>query len=509
MKTRQTYKLLFGYLGIFLIFVGAMTLLPLLLLLNKEWAVYDSQFWINFFIPGMSAIVAGFGLTFLLKGTKDVKLGKHQDAVLLVLIWIFAIVVCAIPFLLKGDMTFTEAVFETTSGFSTIGLTVYNDFESHLYVFFRSLLTLIGGVGLVLIVTTAVSDKINIYAAEGHNDKLLPNLRKSASLILGIYVGLICFGTCAYMIAGVSFFDALVHSISAVATGGFSSKAGGLVELEAIVGNEAAIEIISIVLMILGSINFLTHFFLITGRFSKAAKDCELKLLGFLIVIFVPVFFISTLLNNTADLTTFDSFRHGAFTFVSSITTTGFSTVSNVVLLGESTMFLIIVMNVIGGGAGSTAGGVKQYRVVVAAKSFFWATRARLANPRMVYPHFVERLGEDKEIEHNDTVEAFGYIILYLCLMFLGALFVTSFAKDMAVLPLGRHVTFGDGLFEFSNAISSTGLSNGITAAAAYYNNYGVLWTLIIGMFAGRLEILSIYFAFYRIVRDIIGKETI
>ena len=75
-------------------------------------------------------------------------------------------------------------------------------------------------------------------------------------------------------------------------------------------------------------------------------------------------------------------------------------------------MFLIIFINVIGGGMGSTAGGVKQYRVAVAAKSFFWGTRDRLGNPRMFYPRFIYRCGEEKEITPNDSIEAFGYIIL-------------------------------------------------------------------------------------------------
>lgn len=508
-KTSLTYKLLFGYLGVFLVFVGVTCLLPLLLLF-----IYpeESGYLLNFLIPGCASIVAGLLLMILLKGTKEVRLGKHQDSVLLVLIWVCAICICAIPFLCRSDMNFTKSIFETTSGFSTIGLTVYTDFDCHLYVFWRALLTLIGGVGLVLVITTAISNKftLNLYTAEGHNDKLLPNLRKSAGAIFGIYLGIIALGTLAYWgvfkiggaNTGEELFDALIHSICAVATGGFSSRAGGIVELEAIYGCAPGIEAVSIILMLCGSINFLTHFFILTGQFKKVWKDCEIRMLLSMIAIFVPVFFVSTLFGNTSDLSVLDSLRHGAFTFFSAITTTGYSTTSSVTMLGQGTVFLVVIMNIIGGGAGSTAGGVKQYRVAVAAKSFVWGTKARLAPSRMVFPHFIKRSGEDREIKNKDSSEAFGYIILYVTLMFIGGLFITLF----------RKCNYGDALFEFSSAISSTGLSNGITSQAglcASFGDFATLWVLTCGMFLGRLEILPIFFSLFRIGRDILRKETV
>ena len=117
MKKSQTYRLIFGYLGIFLIFIGITCLLPLILL-----AFYpeESGDWLNFFIPGMSTVVAGVGLMQLLRGMHGVKLGKHQDCVLLVIIWVLAIGICSIPFICRDDMDLTQSVFETTSGQSTL-----------------------------------------------------------------------------------------------------------------------------------------------------------------------------------------------------------------------------------------------------------------------------------------------------------------------------------------------------------------------------------------------------
>ena len=507
-KTASGYRLILGYLGLFIAFIGITMLLPLLALIAYPEEAGD---WYYFAAPGGGAILLG-ALLFLLIFKRDkAQLGKHQDAILLVLIWLVSIFIAAVPFIIKGELTFTESIFETTSAFGTIGLTVFNEncFNSHLFLLYRSIICFLGGVGLVLVITSAISDRygLKLYVAEGHNDKLMPNLAKSARLILTIYIGLIALGTGLYVIAGMPVFDALIHSISAVATGGFSSKSQGLIYFQDST-NWPAVQAISCILMIMGAINFLLHMFLITGKFKKVWKDCEIRTFLILGFVFIPMFFLAVLSHQNWE-DPINALCTGSFTFISSITTTGFSNVENIANIGEVALFLIVIVNIIGGGMGSTAGGVKQYRLAVACKSIYWNTRARLASSRMIFPHYIDRCGEEREISSEDSQEAFGYILLYIAVLFIGALFVSFFAKDSVIPSLGRAPTFGDCAFEFSNAISSTGLSNGLTSVAGLTNNYGVLWTLIVGMFAGRLEIFPIYFAIYRVIRDILGKETI
>lgn len=502
-KAAGGYRLVFGYLGIFLILIGIICLLPLFTLFGSS---SEEQFAQNFYIPGAASIVVGCLLYSLIVGREKQQLGKYQDSVLLVLIWLCAIFVCAVPFAMSSiqlgedGMNFTEAVFESASGFGTIGLTRFKMFDSHAYLLFRSLLLFFGGIGLILVVTSAISDRygLKLYNAEGHNDKLLPNLASSARLILGIYILYIILGTIAYTIAGMPLFDSFNHSISAVATGGFSTKPGGLSEIMMGMAtpNQLAIEIISCVLMLLGATNFLIHLSLITGKFKKIGKDCEFRLLVCLFLIFIPLFFVSSFINFDFQ-DPFNSLRYGTFTFISSITTTGFSNIPNVVALGEGVLFLIVIVNIIGGGMGSTAGGTKLFRIAVAFKSFYWSLRYRMSSKKYIYPYFIWRNGEKREVTPSDSIECFGYILLYVAVMFVGAFFIIIFG-------LKQGIDFDDAVFEFSNALSSTGLSNGLTAVA----NTGVLWTLIVGMIAGRLEILAIYFAGFRIVRDVLRKET-
>ena len=528
------YTLIFGYLGIFLISIGIVCLIPLLLI---PFFVSEGGSFLAFLIPGIVSILVGIGLSFLTFKKEKAQLGKFQDAILLVLVWLSAILIGSVPFLLRGlvveaspfsisfdaskSMSFSDAIFESTSGYSSSGLTVFN-FDTtypayHLFTFYRSLLLLVGGVGLVLIVTSAISDRygLKLYTAEGHNDKLMPNLAKSARLILLIYLGYIVVGTFSYwLLGGMTIFDSLNHAIAAVATGGFSTRAGGIPEIIAMgsaneIGrapNTILINMTSVVLMLLGATNFLLHLFLFKGKIKHIIKDVEIRFFGILCIIFVPLFFASIWLRPGFYDNPLLALNEGVFYFISAITTTGFNSTTPIIQLGHGCVLLACLMMFIGGGMGSTAGAVKQYRVVLAVRSLYWSIRDSLASKRIVAPHDVYRLGKRRDASMSETHEALGYILLYAMFLVSGTIALTILGANggEGIDP----VSFENALFEFSSALSGTGLSVGVTNTA-YYNTIAMNWILAIGMFAGRLEIMAIYFAFHRVVRDILRKETV
>ena len=501
-KLASGYRLIFGYLGIFLVVTGIIILLPLALLVIPAYRD-DSVYALQFLITGGSAIIVGITLFFtLIYGRDKAKLQKHQDSILLVLVWMNAILISAVPFFTSGHMGVSESIFESTSGYATVGLTRLPRelYDSHIFTFYRAILQFFGGVGLVLVVTSAISDRygLKLYVAEGHNDKLIPNLSKSARIIIGIYIGYILLGTIALRIAGVEWFDAVCHSISSVATGGFSSKHGGMLELS---GNMMAIEIITMVLMFLGGTNFALNLLLITGKLKRVGRDIEIRTFGIFALILLPLFVVSFVVSKNPltgnSYTVGESFRYGIFAFMTGMTTTGYSNLpAGIALAPYGVIFLIVCTNVIGSGIGSTAGGVKLYRVGVAAKSYFWTLRKKISRKRYIFPNYIWRFGERREVTMDEANEAFGYIILYIIVLFVGSFLVSLIG--------GYDLSLS--LFEFSNALSSTGLSNGLTASVT---NPAVLWIMTVGMFAGRLEILVIYYGFYRIARDILRKETI
>ena len=390
------------------------------------------------------------------------------------------------------------------------------------------MLLFFGGVGLVLVVSSALSDRygINLYQAEGHNDKLMPNLGRSAKLILGIYIGYILIGTGAYVLVGMSIFDALNHSISAISTGGFAPHAesiyyyvindglnvGGFFNCSAI-----GIELISVALMLLGSTNFITHYRLFKLRFGKAFNDSEVKFVLVLLVIMLPIVTFATYSQGNAvtvggsglDILKglWESFRYTAFHFVSCLTTTGFSNspggFSNALtFFGTTTIVIFILTMFIGGGTGSTSGAAKQQRVVLSIKGMYWNIKKRLAPPQMVMSRHIYRHGEYTIVRDDDIHEANSMILIYFIALFVGTLALTLVSN---INPL-------ECMFEFMSALSSTGLSMPSFNLKAYNTSASESASLAIlafSMLLGRLEILPFFFGGYRLIRDVLKKETV
>jgi len=487
MKKKDYYRLVFFYLSIFLVMIGVIQLLPLIVL---PFYPEDISYAYCFLIPGIAAIGLGGLQRYILKDTKIVKLEKHYDSLLLVMIWLIAITVSCFPWMLKGDYNFTQAAFEMTSGYSTTGLSVVDvDHTPKIFLMFRSITLFVGGVGLVLIITSAFSDRygLNLYNAEGHNDRLMPNLAKSARLILSFYSAYIFVGTLAYIICGMPVFDAINTSIAALSTGGFS------VIGESIYGyHSVAIELITIVLMILGQTNFMLHLSFFSGKFKKYFNHCETKFFAVLFVIFVSLMTLNLLQNGYTD-NFWESLRVSLFQFVTCITTTGFVSVGDMSVLPPGFITIMVMMMLVGGDQESTGGGIKQYRVIVVLKGIYYSIRESIMNPRVIRTHRIYRVGEKYSLSDDEIRSTSSYVLFYILLFFIGSFIFTMYGY-----------TLQDSMYEFSSAISTVGLSLGITN---YYAPKVILWTAIIGMFLGRMEIMVVFKAFLRVEKDIRNRE--
>lgn len=201
---------------------------------------------------------------------------------------------------LNGELSVSQAIFEAVSGFTTTGLSVVNVTKtSHMILLWRSIMQFLGGVGLAVIMLTSIIGPLgmNLYNAEARSDMLLPNIKSSAKIIVIIYLGYIIGGVVLYFIANMPLFDAINHSIAAVSTGGFSTKAESIGYY-----NSVSIELITIILMILGTINFSTHLLILKGKFNQVLKIGEIKIFFLLIFIFIPLFTFYTTLPLYTEL---------------------------------------------------------------------------------------------------------------------------------------------------------------------------------------------------------------
>lgn len=520
------WPLILGYLGIFLIVAGVIILLPIL---SMFFYRYEFNRILAFLVPGISSIIIGIALSFLLKNREQVKLGKYQDFVLLVLIWLFSCLFCAIPFSLPDyigsfrfgglGLNYFQGLYETVSGFATCGLSALRASNSpthllngdgHCFLFYRALLQFTGGVGFVLVLTCVLNDNqgISLYYSEGHTDRLLPNLYKSAKLIFGIYIALTIVGSIVLWLSGMnewtkidrpqgcendpeyaSYFEALCTTMSSVSSAGFSTR-----DMSIYAYNNLAIEIVVEVLMVLSATNFFVMFLLFTFKFKKAFKDLDMTTTIYTALVFIPLLIIITsivpsITNN--KLSFMESLRYDVFFYISSVTTTGFSNAPSLNdTFSAPVIFLLTLVMCFGGQQGSTAGGIKMYRIGVIAKSIHWSLKEKYSAQNIIYPHYIYKYGQDRAISQKEITDSCTYGILYMLLFFLLSII-------FAMVTNGQY-NFMYVMFETSTALSNAGISSGIE----YMDNNFLVILITIAMFIGRLEIFTFIYAGKKIASD-------
>jgi trk system potassium uptake protein TrkH len=495
-RTRETVKgarLVFGYLGIFLMMIGCIILTPLFMyIFYPEEAVST---WLGFFIPGVSTIAFGFILSLLIYNKEKGRLENHEDIILVILTWLFTIFFGCLPFLFLDDFNydFTKAFFEATSGFSTTGYSMISNYSNipNVYYFYRSINLFFGGVGLILILNSAVSDKYNmrLYTADGHSDKLLPNIVKSARLILSIYLGYSIIGVnLLYGIGQVgdikmSYFEAFNYTMACISAGGFGMHAESIGYY-----NNVGVEVVCCILMVLAATNFLIHLNLIRGRLHNVYHHCETKIVLAYILIIAPICSVlATYLSGNSILATAnksDIWRIASFSVISAFTGTG---LTNTSLLGATTtfatlgypvMFILAMLMYFGGEAGSTSGGIKLIRIAYIGKGIFFSYVDSLSNKHKIKTHYIERFGKKEVFDYNIYYSALTFALLFLIVSTIGVFIFVCYG-----------MTIGEAIFNVGGSISTVGLNVGYITPDA---PKGILWTTIFLMFLGRIEVTPI-----------------
>lgn len=466
-KARSIYS----YIGIFMMIIGSIIIIPIITVIFYP----EEMSYVRYFIlPGVITIFSGYILLYFNKEYHNSIKFDRNSLWLIVLIWIIAIIIASIPFALLSEYNFTHAVFESASGLSTTGLSVMDvSITPKIYLFYRSELQFFGGVGLVLIFVSILSkhNTYAIYTAEGHDDQLSPNLVKSARRIIGIYFIYILIGTVLLKIFGMTIFDAINHSIAAISTGGFSTQVDSIYHYHSLI-----IEVIVIALMLLGGTNFLIHHYLITGKVKTVIKHSELKYVFFVIIVMVPL--LAIFVSNSQMMNYGEALRVTLFQFVSAATTTGFSSVPSFAAFSSIFILIMILLMVIGGGIGSTAGGIKQFRFLVILKSVYWYFRDSISSKRLVYKKTIYKINKRDEVSDKMIQNTFVFILIYVVFLLMGT-----------IIFVGYGFTLENSLFETASALGTVGLSVGLFS---YQSPPLILWMGSTLMFIGRLEILIV-----------------
>lgn len=400
--------------------------------------------------------------------------------------WIFNFFIGAIPFVLGGQLPFLRAVFEAVSGFTTCGLSTMNvEVTPMVFLFHRSFMQFVGGFGFIVLFLSIVNDKqsMDLFSAEGHPDKLRPNLQITTRTILLIYMVLLTGGTAGFVILGMPLFDAINHTMCALSTGGFSTQLASFGEYS------AAIDLWLVLLMLLGTTNTVVLLLISQRHYKQVWKNTELRFLFLVLVVCMPVMMIA--MASFQQMSLWDNFVYSLFNVFSSLSTSGFA-MSSYEHLPHLVIFLLTVLMIFGGGMGSTAGGLKLTRVYIYFRTQFKAVFDRLYPSRRMKAMTIYRPTGEDIIPPAEQTTAVNYVSLYIIIYVLGV------ALTLAFSGCQLH----EAMFEFASSLSTVGLSIGVTAPDA---SAGVLIVEIIGMLMGRLEILPVLFAL-KYARDDIRK---
>lgn len=477
---RNRYRMLLGYTAFIWLCIGLLIMAPLLLL---PFFSLDGQTVVALLAPGAALAVVSFFLWRRWRPTHTFVMTVQEGTVVVVLSWGMALLIGSVPFLISSDLTFTQALFESTSGWTTTGLSVVDVTAVHpLILLYRSTTQFAGGAGFAIIMLTLLGGLAGagITSAEGRQEQLVPHVRRSASIVLRLYLGYAVFGVIALYLAGMSWFDALNHAFAALSTGGFSTRAASIGYWDS-----AAIELVVIVLMLLGTTSFLTAYAVVNGRWQELFRDSEMRIFAFILLVGIFILFSSVAWHGYPTLG--KSVRVAIFEVTSAVTTCGFATVGYGDWPPLGWMLFIILM-LIGGGSGSTAGGMKQARILIFCKGFAHEIRRSFASRNAIVTSSIWHGERRIFLKDADFRRATVFILTHLAVFAIGVLIFTA-----------HNVPLADALFEFASAISTIGLSVGVTSAET---QPAILWTQIIGMTFGRLEFFAVFVGVGKLLGD-------
>lgn len=473
------YKVIIRVLGVLLSLFSISMLVPWLVSLYYQDGASDI-FLIAF------AVTMGAGvMCYIPVGRVRQQVRLRDGFLIVVLFWSVLGTFGGLPLYLSTqlNLTLAQAVFESLSGLSTTGATVIVGLDElpKSILYYRQQMQWLGGMGIIVLAVAVLPmlgiGGMQLYKAETpgpqKDSKLTPRIAETAKWLWVIYMTLTIACALAYWAAGMTLFDAIGHSFSTVAIGGFSTHDASMGYF-----NSATIEMIAVVFMLLSGVNFALHYYALRNRsLGHYWYDSELK--GYLFVLGSVATTTVVYLYFTHTFDVSDSFTRGLFQAVSIGTTTGFTTAEYFNWPGFLPVLLLFT-SFVGGCAGSTGGGMKVIRVMLLFKQ---GTRELT---RMLHPHarIVVKIGNNPTPERiQDVVWGFFsayvavFVVLMLLLMAAGLDQVTAFSAVAACI---------------------NNLGPGLGDVGANYASIGdfVLWLLCVGMLLGRLEIFTLLVLF-------------
>ena len=430
----------------------------------------------------MAAVCVVLGTLITIKRPKNTTIYLKEGCVSTALCWIVLSAFGAVPFVLTGEIpSFTDAMFETVSGFTTTGSSILTDVEAMSYssLFWRSFTHWIGGMGvlvfLLAVLPMAGGSQFNLMKAESPGPsvgKLVPKVGGTARILYVIYFGLTVLEIVLLLLGGMPVFEAITHSFGTAGTGGFGVKA------DSIASYSPYLQWVITIFMILFGVNFNAYYFLFFGQLRKAFRMEEVRWYFIIILASTGIIF-ATLLGTYAP---FEALTHAAFQVGTIITTTGFATADFDQWSSLAKTVLVLLM-FIGACAGSTGGGIKVSRIVVFFKSAFREIGS------YIHPRSVNRIKVEGRPVENEAIRSINvYLTAYMLIFCLSILLISIEGQDVITTFTSVAAT-----------INNIGPGLAVVGPTGNFSSFSIFskWVLIFDMLAGRLELFPMLILFH------------
>ena len=472
-------KTVFFAIGILLIILGAFMFVPVVvqLIFDEENATFISSASITIFI--------GILLT-LANSDENKRLNLQQAFLLTVLSWFSIAIFGCLPFMLSDlNLSFVDSFFESMSGITTTGSTIIADLDNSPkgILMWRAILQWLGGIGIIVMAITILPllniGGMQLFRMESSDstEKILPKTREVTFIISSIYLTLTLICVIAYWLAGMNIFDSVAHSMTTIATGGFSTYSDSIGHFQ-----NPKIEIVSIIFIILGSLPFIAYLKFLKGNKKIFYQDMQIKGLIYILTISVLIIFAYLIFTNK-EFDILENLRISTFNVVSILSGTGYVT-SNFSIWGKFPLIFFLFLMFIGGCAGSTTCGIKIFRLQILGY-FIINQIKKLAYPRGIFPMKYN----DEKISDTFINSIITFIFLYFVIFFILATLLSLNGLDFitAVSAAATSISnVGPGL---GNIIGPDGNFQSLPTFSKL--------SLSFGMLLGRLELFAVLVLFF------------
>lgn len=454
--------------------------------------IYREKSGISFFITFIICIVLGIIMTS--KKPKTFVFYLKEGCVTTSLSWIILSVFGCLPFVISGEIpSFTDALFETISGFTTTGASILGDVESLSYcsLFWRSFTHWIGGMGVLVFLLAVIpltgGSHINLMRAESPGPsvgKLVPKVRYTARILYIIYFGITIVEILLLLIGNMPLFDAITISFGTAGTGGFGIKNDSLA------GYSSYIQWIVTIFMILSGVNFNAYYLILFHRWKKALNMTEVKYYFLIIAASTAVIFVN--IYNTS-LGILGALRHSLFQVGSIITTTGYAT-TDFNLWSSSAKTVLVMLMFVGACAGSTGGGIKVSRFIIAVKNIFKELKY------YIHPKSIQQIKMDDRPVDHEIIRSVNVYFLTFIVLFSASVFLVSFeGKDLTTNFTAVVATINN----IGPGLEMVGPTQNFGCFSAFSK-----YVLMFDMLAGRLELFPLLILFHPVVwKDLFARR--